>query len=227
MVTLLESNHNSIPGHRGWASVSCRQPALRDSRTGAGLAGDDNYNCWRDSWEFELFDRSHYTVERYVDPVEVYFHRRGGIEALRSEINHLDSLAFDWAAWDDTYDFVTSLDEKYINSNLLFFTFRDSELNLVFFLDPSGAAVWAKIYDLETEEPIQIEQLPVKGFLANNPLIQHKDVQSSVAGILNTQRGPMLIASRPIVTSDLTGPIKGSFLIGKLLTEGYVRSLSE
>ena len=50
------------------------------------------------------------------------------VEAMQREIYHLDSLGHDWAAWDDTYEFIEDGNEDYVEENLIIETFIDSNL---------------------------------------------------------------------------------------------------
>ena len=45
------------------------------------------------------------------------------VEAIHREIFHLDSLCHDWAAWDDTYEFIDNRNEDYMENNLIVDTF--------------------------------------------------------------------------------------------------------
>ncbi|MCP4400766.1 MAG: hypothetical protein GY801_26125 [bacterium] len=60
------------------------------------------------------------------------------LQAITSEISHLDSLCHDWAAWDDTYDFAESPSEDYNESNLVLTSFTDSGLNLIYLYNSEG-----------------------------------------------------------------------------------------
>jgi signal transduction histidine kinase len=42
-----------------------------------------------------------------------------------------------------------------------------------------------------------------------------------------TSKGPMLISSRPVITSNHAGPIRGYLVMGRLLNETYVKTLAE
>ncbi len=150
--------------------------------------------------------------------------------AIAREILYLDSLVHDWAAWDDTYDFVDSRSEEYIKANLPISTFIDNNVNLIFICDPTGKVVWGEIYDLETEETIQIDNFPKEHLLKSHPLISYKTEntplsQLTIAGIYITSKGPMLISSRPILTTGNEGAIRGSFIMGRLLTDELIENL--
>jgi sensor domain CHASE-containing protein len=49
---------------------------------------------------------------------------------LQREAQHLAVFTSHWAAWDNTHEFVRSLDKKYVESNFVLRTFQDDEINL-------------------------------------------------------------------------------------------------
>ena len=153
-------------------------------------------------------------VERFVD-------------ALSRETEVLATTALDWAAWDDTYAFVHDQNPQYIESNLSNTTLIDNKFNLLAIFRLDGSLVWSQVIDLETKEPIILKELPPDGLEANHPMLRHNDVNSSIAGLFKTVRGPMLFASRPIVTSEKNGPIVGTLVFGRLLTEQLLAKLRE
>ncbi|MEW6236511.1 MAG: CHASE4 domain-containing protein [Candidatus Omnitrophota bacterium] len=147
--------------------------------------------------------------------------------ALDREIHHLDLYAYDWAAWDDTYRFVEDANKEYLQSNLNTPTFTDSRTNLIYIFNNEGKVVFGKIIDLETEEPIEIAEFPTGQWPSSHPLLGHKDLDSAFTGIYMTQAGPCLIASRPIITSKDEGPIKGTLIMGRLLTASIIETIRE
>lgn len=80
---------------------------------------------------------------------------RGQIERFRSvvvgSLDDMDRLLFDWAAWDDTYDFMEAKDEEYVASNLVDQTFSDSLLDVLLFMGADARMVFGKAFDLEEE----------------------------------------------------------------------------
>ncbi|KAF0197532.1 MAG: PAS/PAC sensor-containing diguanylate cyclase [Bacillota bacterium] len=51
------------------------------------------------------------------------------------QLDHLMSLASDWAVWDETYDFMTTLDPVYTKQNLSVGTFSNLKLSLMAFVN--------------------------------------------------------------------------------------------
>ncbi|GIV96672.1 MAG: hypothetical protein KatS3mg057_1329 [Herpetosiphonaceae bacterium] len=149
-----------------------------------------------------------------------------GLGALRADLDALDQLAMDYAGWDDTYTFVFDRNEKYIESNLVDETFENTRVNLILISDASGRIVYSKAYDLQNQHAI-----PVPDFFyrlgASDPLLNHDDPRSSSAGLLLLPEGPMLIAARPILTSEKQGPSRGTFMMGRFLNDVEVARLAE
>jgi len=153
-------------------------------------------------------------------------------KALKREIFHLSNLCRDWAAWDDTYDFVISQSEDYIKSNLILSSFTDNELNLIYILDTDGRVVWGEIHDIETGEIQELSDFPKDILHKPHPLIpskidNNKLSEMKISGIFMTEKGPMLVSSRPILTSNDEGPVRGFFIMGRLLNEEIIKGLIE
>ncbi len=152
---------------------------------------------------------------------------RRSVSSLKSEISHLDNLNYDWAAWDDTYEFILDQNKDYIESNLVDSSFTDNNINLIYFLDRSGKVVWGRAFDLEEEEDLEIPEFPQDIFPEDHPLLGLKDPADFHANIIITSHGPMLVSSRPIITSNLEGPSRGTMIMGRLLNDGYIKKLAE
>ena len=56
------------------------------------------------------------------------------LEALNREVKYLSLFCADWAAWDDTYEFVAEPNQKYIEANLVIDTFTGNNISLIYTL---------------------------------------------------------------------------------------------
>jgi len=152
------------------------------------------------------------------------------IQAIQREIHHLDSLCHDWSAWDDTYEFAESPSNDYIEANLVISSFEDNSLNLIYISDKGGKVIWSEIYDLEAQETINLTDFPKDRFMKTHPLVSYKTENKplsnvTISGVYMTQKGPMLISSRPILNSNNEGPIQGSVIMGRFLNDDIVKML--
>lgn len=150
------------------------------------------------------------------------------LEALRREIHYLDEFVHDWAAWDDAYEFVQNTNMDFIRSNLVRTTFIDNRLNVIMLLDLDGRVLWKKMLDLKTGLELNIAQFSDDRFPLSHAFMAHtKDIESCVAGVYATDKGPLLVASRPIIRSLHLGPVKGYMIMGRFLNEAYMRTLTD
>jgi PAS domain S-box-containing protein len=149
------------------------------------------------------------------------------IAVFEAEMADLDSLLFDWSAWDDTYVFIADGNEEYIKSNLIDGTFDTLQLNLILFLDSSGEIVSGKSYDLEEMEEIPISSGLDEHIYSGAPLLRHYETYSNLNGIIVLPEGPMFIASRPILTSNDEGPIRGTMIFGRYLSSSEMDRIAD
>lgn len=139
-------------------------------------------------------------------------------QALRNELEHLDMLCGDWAIWDDSYEFVQDANEEYIESNLEVNTLISAKLNLILFLDVQGEVVYKRFYDLEKSYDIELKEKDLRSIIEISLGDSGLEVQA-VSGILSVVQGPLLLSSRPVLTSEGTGPAKGTIVMGRLFTD--------
>jgi len=149
------------------------------------------------------------------------------VEAINREAHHLDMLCVDWSAWDDTCQFVQDRNEKYRESNLNKETFKSNQVNVLLIFDSQRKLVTGLLCQ---EEMKPLESLGAVRELFQVPLetlLDHPDLESCTRGIARTSLGPVLVASRPIITSDHKGPSRGTLIMARLLNENLVKKISE
>ena len=148
------------------------------------------------------------------------------INAYQDQLESLDRMARDYAFWDATYEYVADKNEAYITSNLPKETFASTNLNLFVLIDTSGKLVLDRYYDLEEATfkptPDAILQQAMK---RDNPLFL-KTPEAVCTGIVMLPEGTMLLAARPILTSEKQGPIRGTMVMGRMLTTNLVAQMS-
>jgi PAS domain S-box-containing protein len=149
------------------------------------------------------------------------------INALDDEIEALSRTNRDYAAWDDSYAFVAGELPDYIASNLSDESLVANRFSVIMFVTPEREVVFSRALDLNTGEPVPLPPLlaaltPPADLLVNLP-----DLNSKITGILMLPEGPMMITAHPIITSAITGPARGTLIIGRMLDEPAVDRLAE
>jgi len=150
------------------------------------------------------------------------------LSALSYTLSNLESTTTDWSSWDDTYAFIEDVNDEYIKGNLVDETFIELSLNLMLFVNSSGQTIFGKAFDLHSEEEIQVPQSFQPHLSGDSPLLSHAGKESGISGILLLPESPpLLIASRPVLTSEDEGPIRGTLILGRYLESVEVSRLGE
>jgi sensor domain CHASE-containing protein/class 3 adenylate cyclase len=150
------------------------------------------------------------------------------LNALADDTTTLARTAHDYSVWDDTYQFAADHNQTYLDNNFPEGTFTNNRLNLAALIDERGALLFAQGFDLAAGQFAPAPKL----FLALAPgdaLLQHVagDSDNGAQGVVLLPEGPMLVASRPILLSDDSGPTRGSLLMGRHLDEAEITRLAE
>lgn len=147
--------------------------------------------------------------------------------ALLNEYSDLDGKVADWAFWDDTYVFVQNANEDYINLNLGDSTFINLRLNLILFVNSGGQIVYAKAFDLNNRTEVPVYPRMIDEVASQDLLWKHSSTVSETLGTLSLPETPVLIASKPILTSQKEGPIMGALIFGRCLDSREIGFLSQ
>jgi PAS domain S-box-containing protein len=146
-------------------------------------------------------------------------------QALLYELATLDTIAIDWGAWDDTYAFVQDVNETYIVDNFTASTFDYLNINLIAVVNTAGEIVAIKCYDLAKLQEIAVP-VDFYQYIADGSITRHNTIDSSYSGIMPLSNYSMLFASRPILTDNREGPVRGAFIMGKFLSDTLVGEIS-
>ncbi|MBI5017255.1 MAG: Hpt domain-containing protein [Deltaproteobacteria bacterium] len=148
------------------------------------------------------------------------------VDALGFRIENLSLKAADWSQWDDTYKFIVDDNKAYRESNLTKDALSALKINLILLVDTSGKVVFGTAFDLENGTEVAVPQ-SLKAYLAPQSLLtKHSSPESVVEGLLLLPENPLMIVSRPIVTSEAAGPIRGSLIFGRFLDDAEFERLS-
>lgn len=147
-------------------------------------------------------------------------------DALLDDTNRLDSIACDYAAWDETYNYVQDGNEAFIEANFIPSALANLHINYMLFYNRSGHLLSGVGIDNENNDVIDIPESFEYDSFANNILLKHTDLASSTKGIIILPEGPVLIASRPVITSAREGPIMGTLIVGNFLDSVEIEHLS-
>ena len=145
--------------------------------------------------------------------------------ALERELDLLVPSVTDWASWDETYRFLAGLDQSYVEANLGTHTLKGLALHAMGIYDRGGQIVWGMTHLPDSEGGgaptlVHLEGSPdqdlLRPFVSADPL----------SGIVLSEAGPLLVVSRPVLTSDGEGPARGSLLMARVLDSEAIARLA-
>ncbi|MGC9502115.1 response regulator [Baaleninema sp.] len=175
-----------------------------------------------------LYATSSFVLLRDFDRLEERYVRQDVVHALgaiSSEIASTNTMARDYAEWDDTYEFMKTGNREYVRSNLVDSTFSYLNLNVMVFVDGEGKIRFSKGFDRRRQTAAPLPEDLTSHLQPDSPLLHHDDPQDSVSGILKLERGAMTVVSRPIVTSSATGPSRGSLVVARDLDRTEIQKI--
>ncbi|MBI3922328.1 MAG: PAS domain S-box protein [Armatimonadetes bacterium] len=139
----------------------------------------------------------------------------------------LDSKAGDWSSWDDTYRFIEDENPGFIQSNFTSNTFVELRVNLILLINARGRTVLARGFNLEATKEVGVPASLTRLLSAGSPLLRSPSSTTGLTGIVLLPEAPLLVASRPILTSEGTGPSRGTLIMGRYLDSMRIRRLAE
>lgn len=151
---------------------------------------------------------------------------RRAVNRVFENVEDITTTAADYAGWDDTYVYMETHDQAYIDSNYNTTTYINNHLNIVMLVDTAGKIAHADAYDLHNETFIPIPE----SFLTLSPddlLLTPTRSEQSVEGLLVMDNQPMFVASQPILTSKSEGPTHGALIMARFLDEDLIAQIAE
>ncbi|MEI6156963.1 MAG: CHASE4 domain-containing protein, partial [Atribacterota bacterium] len=167
--------------------------------------------------------RNVYEMEKRYMQVNIERVTGSVLDTLRG----LSRTSADWASWDDTYKFVQNGNPDYIQNNMVDGTFQSLHLSFMIVVNTSGKIVFRKMFDLFNKKEIEFPVDIVKEIQPGSIFLHHGDPGDEHTGLFMTSEGPLMISSRPILTSNDEGPSEGSFLLGRLFDDNEINRIKE
>ncbi len=165
----------------------------------------------------ELNDLEDKYVKEHIGRVE---------KNIQYKLNQLQQIAQDYAAWDDSYHYISEHYPEYETVNLPLTTFENLDLDMMVYIHHEGHYVFAKGMDENQKKLVPIYK-DLKKNLEKCGLLTNTDLGMKVKGLILLDEGPMLIASHPIITSEYTGPVRGNLIVGRFLNQREVDEIGE
>ena len=144
---------------------------------------------------------------------------------VSTQQGYLDYINQDWAYWDDTYKFIEDRNQNYTNVNLQNQTLAGIKVNVMLFVNNSGSLVYAKSVDIYTGEEKPIPEKLLK--MVEDGTLLSKSEEDKKSGFVLLEEDPMFISCHPILTTNYTGPVRGTLIFGKYFDDTVLNDFKD
>jgi PAS domain S-box-containing protein len=148
------------------------------------------------------------------------------LSSVEDDLSSLDRGCQNSATWDHAYAFIQNGNPGFVKSEVGYGALSDAVargLNLELYIRSSGQIVFGEGFDLATQKETPLPEGLGEHLHAGSRLL----AQSGNSGIVLLPKGPMLIASRPILTTTGKGPVHGSLIRGRYLDAAEIKRLGD
>ncbi len=136
----------------------------------------------------------------------------------------LEGLTKNWAHWDDSYDYMATHKQAYIDSNYTNAVFSNLKINAIFLTNNNGEIVYQSGYDFVNDKPWAI---PSKLNLAvsKNGIFIRPTKTGSITGLLWTDNGLMMVSAMDILPTIPQGSRRGVLIMMRLIDTLLIKQL--
>lgn len=150
--------------------------------------------------------------------------------SARNYLKSLSTINYDYAVWDQSYDFIETQEAEYIEENFVDDMFVSLKLDGVVIYKENLEVLYAKGYDHEKGKPIKFRFYDFESTPSNKTIIpsrsQNKKITQGV-GLIETEHGHALYSITEIKRSDRTGQNRGFILFIKLFKTSVIDEIQK
>ncbi|MCC6284157.1 MAG: response regulator [Phycisphaerales bacterium] len=148
-----------------------------------------------------------------------------GRAGLARAVEELSTAASDWACWTDTYEFLLDHNEEYIASNLVPTSLETMHLRGMVLMNSDGDALAALGFLPASESAAPCPEGLVE-WIASRRVWLRPEIEGE-SGIIILPEGPMIVAVRPVLTSNCEGPARGCIAFAKSFDSLLIDSIRD
>lgn len=183
-----------------------------------------------------LLAGSHVALKHLVYPAfETYEHELAAKEvsrveqAIDAQMDLLQIMNTEYSEWDGMYKYVLDPESMpdFIEEEIGPGYWWPIGVELLLILDQSGELQWGMLTEVGGTNKLTLEEIVLPMFTSNPLLTSDAAIHSQVRGLVDTPAGLMMIASAPIVHEDGSGPVAGSFIVGRTFSDTHVAAIAK
>ncbi len=145
---------------------------------------------------------------------------------LQSEIQALRILNLEYSAWDETVRYMKNPFPEFEETNFSPGYWHSIDINMMLIFDEDGNRIYGWMADPADESLLDVDDHLFGPLSATDIIVDHSTESSAVMGLVRTRTGLMYIASYPILNTEAEGPIYGSLVLGRFLTDSLRQELA-
>ncbi|HEY3418243.1 MAG TPA: CHASE4 domain-containing protein, partial [Armatimonadota bacterium] len=147
--------------------------------------------------------------------------------SISDEIGKLDSNAWDWAPWDESYRFAHDTNRTYRETNLGLENLANLKVGVVVYTNAAGRIVYTRAINLQEEQEIPVPTSFLNALRQTPQLTIRNSPQSKCAGLLATPEHVYLVVSRPILHTNRTGPVAGALIMARPIDDEMIAHIAD
>jgi len=147
-------------------------------------------------------------------------------EALNREIEQTEILAEGWAVQNETRSF---LKDRRIGPSHAFLrgeAFSDSGLDLIALYKIHSGEICGAFRDPDGGTISDVESLPLRISQDHSFLLDLGTARRTIAGLLSTEHGTLIVASAPVAANDGETALRGILILGRFLNQAAINLLA-
>jgi diguanylate cyclase (GGDEF)-like protein len=148
-------------------------------------------------------------------------------EALNQLIDAVQLSVKDWSIWDETYRFVQDKNHAFIKSTLALSSFQSIDIDMILFYDTNGKLIHSAAVNSDRTKQVPVPDGLLDVLEPKGIILHQLDINSSSQGMISIPSGILLIASHSIITSESTGPVRGTLVMAKYLTNAVMKKIEK
>ena len=143
--------------------------------------------------------------------------------AIEREKEVLASRCKDWASSDGVYRFALERDSRFAKETFDPELLRRNDIDLLYVCDMKGKVLWGHCV-ADDGRPLRLSDFPAQDLGEKHPLITSKigtldpSIELRDTGVWITDHGAMLVSAKPITDARDKGPVRGTVIVGRMLT---------
>ncbi|TRX54048.1 diguanylate cyclase [Thalassomonas sp. M1454] len=148
--------------------------------------------------------------------------------SLIDESENLKQMNYDYAIWDDTYNFVKNYNQSYLDNNYDIQTFTNLSIDAVFIIDNKNNILFSKGFDHLTQQELNFNDLLDDKGLFSSKIVNFKRATNQARhGIVKTKEGTMIFAITNISNSSNTAKSNGQLIYLKRFDQALTDNVAD